>query len=352
MAEFDLKLFQTDSGADFQERTANLTRGGLFTASADANRTPRILAAGTENQILAVDANGDLVWVTPAGGHTQNTDSGTTGNTFTIDSDSALGKMILDVALGAADKSITITNAALTDNRVWTFPDADGTIASQSYADGLFASNDAMLFKGTIGSGGTHEISAFNALTTYNAGWTYRVKTAGTIRSIVCEIGDIVTVLVDRAGTGNLDSDFTVIQTNLDGSVIGPASVTDGYLVQFDGTTGKLIKAGSGVPGSMVYETATNYVAKALFDAYSILYATSDNTPAALTVGEQTIVGRITGGAIAALTPAQIMSVIFVAAPASKTASGTEKQMAWDDSYLYLCVGTDSWKRTPIAFWS
>lgn len=42
-------------------------------------------------------------------------------------------------------------------------------------------------------------------------------------------------------------------------------------------------------------------VGKALFDAHTILAATTDDTPAALTVGEQTVVGRATGGNIAAL---------------------------------------------------
>ena len=55
---------------------------------------------------------------------------------------------------------------------------------------------------------------------------------------------------------------------------------------------------------SAVYATIaslSSYVTKALYDAHSILYATSDNTPAALTVGEQTVVGRVTGGNISAL---------------------------------------------------
>lgn len=64
--------------------------------------------------------------------HTQNTDTGTTGNTFTVDSDSTTGKIIVDVALGAADKSLTLTNVALTDNRTITFPDNTGTVALTS----------------------------------------------------------------------------------------------------------------------------------------------------------------------------------------------------------------------------
>lgn len=53
-----------------------------------------------------------------------------------------------------------------------------------------------------------------------------------------------------------------------------------------------------------VYATASSlssYVTKALYDAHTILYATTDDTPAALTVGEQTVVGRATGGNISAL---------------------------------------------------
>lgn len=52
-------------------------------------------------------------------------------------------------------------------------------------------------------------------------------------------------------------------------------------------------------------------VTKALFDAHTILYATSDNTPAALTVTEQTVVGRITSGNIAALSVAQLQALVL-----------------------------------------
>jgi len=61
--------------------------------------------------------------------HAQNTDTGTTSNTFTIDSDSVLGKFIFDVLTGAADKSVTFTNVAITDDRIITFQDATGTVA-------------------------------------------------------------------------------------------------------------------------------------------------------------------------------------------------------------------------------
>lgn len=55
-------------------------------------------------------------------------------------------------------------------------------------------------------------------------------------------------------------------------------------------------------------------VEKSLYDAHSILMATDDNTPIALTVAAQTLIGRITGGTIASLTVGQIKTLLGVAA--------------------------------------
>ena len=51
-------------------------------------------------------------------------------------------------------------------------------------------------------------------------------------------------------------------------------------------------------------------VALTLYDAQSILAAVTDNTPVAVTVGEQTLVGRITSGNITALTVAQVITLL------------------------------------------
>jgi len=61
--------------------------------------------------------------------HDQNTDTGTTNADFTVDSDSATGKLKLSATAGAANKTLTLTNAALNDDRTITLPDASGTVA-------------------------------------------------------------------------------------------------------------------------------------------------------------------------------------------------------------------------------
>lgn len=43
--------------------------------------------------------------------------------------------------------------------------------------------------------------------------------------------------------------------------------------------------------------------------------------------------------------------VIPTATPANATATGTTGQIAWDANYIYICVSTNVWKRTPISTW-
>lgn len=62
------------------------------------------------------------------------------------------------------------------------------------------------------------------------------------------------------------------------------------------------------------------------YNAQTVLAATADNTPLALTIAEQRILGRVTGGNIAALTPTQVRSIAIATSEAEVDqliASGT-----------------------------
>lgn len=91
--------------------------------------------------------------------------------------------------------------------------------ATKQYVDNKISSgiaaSDAMIFKGTLGTGGT--VTALPK--THKTGWTYRVITAGTYAGQVCELGDLVIALVDRSGSDNAEADWTVAQTNIDGAI-------------------------------------------------------------------------------------------------------------------------------------
>jgi len=342
MVQWDLLLTQNVAGAgiEFSEKYVNIAKGGLLGAIADG--TPTVLAGGTDGYMLVRDdaeVTG-LKWIVVPAEHTQNTDTGTTSDTFEVSSDGSAGSMILSGASAGGNYSTTIRNVIQAGNIVLDLPAVTGTLATEAYADSLFAANDAMLFKGTVGVGGTHEIAAFNSLATYLIGWTYRVITAGTIKGVACEVGDLVMAIVDRSGSSEVDADWTVTQTNLDGAVIGPASTTDGYLTLFDGVTGKLIKAGTGAPGTMAYKTATDYTPKATYDALTLLFATDDNTPVAL-------LGK------------ELLPKTWVEVPTDKIGTGwtgtaIAGQMARDANFIYLCTtgGTatnQAWTRSVMA---
>lgn len=114
--------------------------------------------------------------------------------------------------------------------------------AIYDYVGNAIAASDAMIFKGTLGTGGT--ITALP--TTYKTGWTYRVITAGTYAGNVCEVGDLIIALVDRSGSGNVNADWTVAQTNIDGAITS-ISGTSPVSVSGSGSSRTVSHANSGV---------------------------------------------------------------------------------------------------------
>ena len=77
--------------------------------------------------------------------------------------------------------------------------------------------------------------------TDYEVGQNFRVAEAGTYAGVECEAGDLIIVIADYADTFK-NSDFLVVQANVDGAVTGPDASTDANIVVFDGTTGRKIK--------------------------------------------------------------------------------------------------------------
>lgn len=94
----------------------------------------------------------------------------------------------------------------------------------------------ALTFKGTLGTDGT--IKALPA--SHTVGDVYIATTgAPNISNIAVEPGDMI--ICTKTGTSANDSDWSVVQTNIDGAVTGPTSSVNGNLVIFQGTNGKQI---------------------------------------------------------------------------------------------------------------
>jgi hypothetical protein len=104
----------------------------------------------------------------------------------------------------------------------------------------------------------------------------------------------------------------------------------------------------------------TGKVDKSTYDANTIIKADSDNTPAALTVWEQTLVGRKTWWVITALTPTEVRTMINVAdwATANTKATWAEVDTWTDDSKFVTAKAIEdssyikSWVALPLAWWT
>lgn len=162
--------------------------------------------------------------------------AGRTGTVVLTSSDVSLGNVsnVAQLPLSYLD-----TDATLAAN-------SDAKVASQkaikAYADGLIAAANATVYKGATDCSGNPNFPAADA------GWLYRVSVTGKIggaSGIVVEAGDMFICLTDGTTSGTqaaVGANWNVIQANIDGAVIGPASSTDNALARFDGTTGKLIQ--------------------------------------------------------------------------------------------------------------
>ena len=126
-------------------------------------------------------------------------------------------------------------------------------IATTAFVYNAFAANDAMIFKGTVSK-------ASDLPANHKQGWTYKVAVEGTYAGQYCEIGDTIYCIADGQSTDN--ADWTIIQTNIDGAVIGPANSTAEHIAVFTGNTGKAIKdsgftIGTSVPANAVFTDTT-----------------------------------------------------------------------------------------------
>ena len=128
------------------------------------------------------------------------------------------------------------------------------------------------------------------------------------------DVGDITANVPVTVGDGSTFSALT----------INSASGADGILYYTDGT------------GNIVWSVGKDNSAG---DAYTI--------SASSALGTNNII-QATSSAITASVPVILADT---SVPASAAASGTAGQVAWDSSYFYVCVATDTWKRTALSTW-
>lgn len=93
----------------------------------------------------------------------------------------------------------------------------------------------------------------------------------------------------------------------------------------------------------------TNYIAESLLDAQSIVAAVSDDTPVAVTVAEDRIVGRISGGNIDDLTATQAKTVLGLDCPLSPTVCTGGEITEGTNAGTFQVAASTAWFRTSAS---
>jgi hypothetical protein len=174
-------------------------------------------------------------------------------------------------------------------------------LATTEFVYDAFAANDAMVFKGVIGS---NQVITSLPATGYSAGWTYRVADAGTYAGEYCEVGDLIIAINDGPSSGSavVNNDWAKIEHNIDGAVymehggaVGSttqpvyvaangritaintaAMVGEGFYSTYTGTDDFYIKTNIEIPTGAAYKrvsgtllgSAASYLASISFNIY------------------------------------------------------------------------------------
>lgn len=265
----------TDSGTSTvtlaHNTTYKLTAGGqsvIFKTPTDNNTNTTYTFAGGTNKFT----------VTPSGGSAQDvTVTPSISNNVTASGNFAADAIIVGNAANQVAKNSgkTITTTAPSSSA------ADTTVPTSkavwtAIGNGI-ATNDAMVYKGTIAGGSTGSYGALTAAA--NRGWTYKVSTAGKINGVAVEVGDMIICNTDSTAAATSDTYSTiaakwdVIQTNVDGALFKSSnSFTDAHVLVADGTAGKVkdsgFTIGKSVPSNAVF-TDTNTAVTAVGNHYA-----------------------------------------------------------------------------------
>lgn len=271
-------------------QTTTQTGGTYFDSGVTLNPSNNTIAAnisGKANTAGTADKVANNLIVRLNSGTTEGT------NQFTYNGSGAKTVNITPADIGAAKSSHNHNDIYYTQSQV-----NDKIKAS-------FAANDAMVFKGTIGGGTGATVKVLPA--SHSAGETYRVldltggitDSNGTVQKGYyvegkdkCEIGDLIICIKDGSVTNG--GDWTIVQTNIDGAVIGPASAVNNHVAIFNGANGKVIKdsgftIGKSVPSNAVF-TDTHYTTHLYAGTGTAQNAATTNGNTKLTIADNTTV--------------------------------------------------------------
>ena len=239
------------------KHTANITAGSAKTSSTSVTATP----AGSNIAIPAIEYD--------AQGHIKTTGSTNVSLKVNSATTSTAGVVKIATTTGNNNTDTVMTQSAVT-----------------KAIEDSFAQQDAMVYKGLVGSG-----TNYGFPTTFSKGATYKVATAFTANSVSYEIGDMFIANTDVTATENYTpAHWDAIQTNLDPTlyantattITAASGLTGGGNLSADRTIGLAATGTSGTYGPSADVTGndgtTIKVPQITTDAYGRVTSVTERT--------------------------------------------------------------------------
>lgn len=233
----------------------------------------------TASQLIRLNAGGTALESAGQPVHAQNTDTGTTETTFTVDSDSTTGKLALQAA-GGGNYTLTLQTPTLGAAAAITLPAVTGTLATLAGSEALTnktkvsvtsqsaAYNDSALQAGVHGAGIADTLLVDNILVSFvNSSGTN--KTSADTSSMTLYVGNSTTAAVTNNKIQSVLSSVNVGHNVYDAyAVQGHMTVSDdcgtqnanAHITGLSGklavSSGKTLATGWGTAGLFIVEGA------------------------------------------------------------------------------------------------
>lgn len=188
------------------------------------------------------------------------------------------------------------------------------TSGTQNLYAGFFRDASDNKFKAFVDS--QQDLSTSTTVNTAATGYTVATVVANVEGALTGNASTATTLQTARNINGvsfNGSADITV--TAAAGTLTG-ATLASNVLASSLTSVGTLLNL---TVTNTISGTTSGNVANTLYDAHTIVYATTDDTPAALTVPASTFVGRKSTGNIVAMTPTEARTELNVSSGANAT---------------------------------
>ena len=269
--------------------SATVGYGKLYVKTSDSNLYFKT-AAGTEHQLTPAGGTGTVtsVSVVTANGISGSVATATTTPAITLTLGDITPSKVNGLTITASTGTFTLTNAkTLSVSNTLTFSGTDGSTLN-------------------VGTGGTLGTAAYTATTAYEAAGAVAThaalqtgvhgisitagKTLSSTNTLTLSGTDSSTLNIGTGGTlgtaaytattayeaAGAIATHAALQTGVHGISITAGKVfSASNTLTLAGTDSSTLNIGTGgTLGTMAYETATNYITKATYDAHTVLYAT------------------------------------------------------------------------------